>query len=1068
MATFSTSGNMYVAGTILASGFLDSENVVFYHPLDNPIDGIQGDVWAGSAAFRPAIITSGIGSIYIGSPSVSAPSEFPAINKNGYGDWIISSVNDSNQLIYLTNHDHASLRSQVINVAGDVSTVGTADILTPVSGWIPLTCWGQSHCIHLSGSRYVGSITISDLPDYLLMVATFDIAGDTITWNPESYFYRTDNVTTGVGIDHHLAAIPNDPSGGFLLVECNGIATNQDSTIHYCRGYADGTTSLESTTILPSGTHSQIVVLDSSKAVMTYRSTERSRNEAVIINISGTTLTFETPVEIDPDSDFWLPGPSFTNYQRTLEQIDGSGFIAGYIDFGPSALNNVAWFVTHVVSGTTISTVSSGSSVCTPTCDTTSLEVTWDSANAVGMYHYLGHIGVADERRSSCGFITVDDDYNISVGSRSDYAGHILYSHAIPSKISTIGNGNFLGYVKLGSFGNTKKAYVIGPASNSISGQKPAAYLSATGASGLTLACWTNMSNISGSLLSVGRDCDIDIASEYISLGGSGTLYWNDTAILDLIDQMNVANDHFMVVDFRYQGSNDWNLHTSVNGSGWVDHGIQNSGSQGLITESSTPAISFSENGSADLLDEVILWKDVDLFTVKELLQLYELGNTFDSYMALYESTEFIYPFSISKNLFISGPIQSTGSCDLFISGPSETSTGISGYLYWSDQGSDKIQSSLIDGSGVNDLQTGLNTPKGLDIHAANSQIYWTDPVVGYIRRCNFDGSNVVNVASGASANTFQGIHVDPINNYLYTAGNPLNNSHISRRDLDGSNVVQLISITGSSPTVESPLDVVVDVANNKLYWTAGESADQTTVSGYIGYSNLDGSSSGILVNNLNPVTIALDSVNDKLYWSNWLVSNDGEIQRCDLDGSNVETIVTGLNRVHGFAIDNANMYLAEIIQGTISSGNLDGTGMTIIVSGLTNPQWIAVNSSFPSGPSSGLVPSGTTFRIINKLTKGGIYNPQLISAFDVSPSSVNIQLWDIVDAQNTPVIITNSGCYPIGNTDWWGWSTEYLPFTGEKKKYQYYYRMISNTGEEQCGEFFIIVPERGRWSYPD
>jgi hypothetical protein len=107
--------------------------------------------------------------------------------------------------------------------------------------------------------------------------------------------------------------------------------------------------------------------------------------------------------------------------------------------------------------------------------------------------------------------------------------------------------------------------------------------------------------------------------------------------------------------------------------------------------------------------------------------------------------------------------------------------------------------------------------------------------------------------------------------------------------------------------------------------------------------------------------------------------------------------------------------------------------------------------------PTSGLL------RIINRITKTGDYDPQLIGIFDNTPVNVNIEIWDITDGKNTPVIITSSGCYAIGNTTRWGWSTEYLPFTQEFNKYHYYYRMTSNELEQQYGEFIITVPEHER-----
>lgn len=106
--------------------------------------------------------------------------------------------------------------------------------------------------------------------------------------------------------------------------------------------------------------------------------------------------------------------------------------------------------------------------------------------------------------------------------------------------------------------------------------------------------------------------------------------------------------------------------------------------------------------------------------------------------------------------------------------------------------------------------------------------------------------------------------------------------------------------------------------------------------------------------------------------------------------------------------------------------------------------------------------------RIINHVSSAGGYDPQVFNIFDVLPVSVNIAVWDLVDGQNTEMMLSSSGCYAIGNTGYWGWSIEHLPFRESRKKYQYYYRMTSNEGEEQYGEFFVTVPEHGRWSHPN
>ena len=70
--------------------------------------------------------------------------------------------------------------------------------------------------------------------------------------------------------------------------------------------------------------------------------------------------------------------------------------------------------------------------------------------------------------------------------------------------------------------------------------------------------------------------------------------------------------------------------------------------------------------------------------------------------------------------------------------------------LYWSDWGSNKIQSANLDGTGVSELVSGLNSAKGdVAIDNVNNKIYWIDRGTGLLQKSNFDGSSVQTVASG-------------------------------------------------------------------------------------------------------------------------------------------------------------------------------------------------------------------------------------------------------------------------------------------------------------------------------
>ena len=71
-------------------------------------------------------------------------------------------------------------------------------------------------------------------------------------------------------------------------------------------------------------------------------------------------------------------------------------------------------------------------------------------------------------------------------------------------------------------------------------------------------------------------------------------------------------------------------------------------------------------------------------------------------------------------------------------------------WLYWTDAGSDRIQRSRLDGSGVEDvIDSGLVNPRGLAVDEAAGQLYWTDYGSDRIQRSNLDGSQVEDVVTG-------------------------------------------------------------------------------------------------------------------------------------------------------------------------------------------------------------------------------------------------------------------------------------------------------------------------------
>ena len=99
-------------------------------------------------------------------------------------------------------------------------------------------------------------------------------------------------------------------------------------------------------------------------------------------------------------------------------------------------------------------------------------------------------------------------------------------------------------------------------------------------------------------------------------------------------------------------------------------------------------------------------------------------------------------------------------------------------------------------------------------------------------------------------------------------------------------------------------------------------------------------------------VTINLTDVSEpqampELYWTDW---GTHKIQRADLDGSNMEDVVTsGLNTPVGLAVDVSagKMYWTDMRTQKIQRSDLDGSNVEdLITSGLHTPVWLALDVS--------------------------------------------------------------------------------------------------------------------------
>ena len=203
------------------------------------------------------------------------------------------------------------------------------------------------------------------------------------------------------------------------------------------------------------------------------------------------------------------------------------------------------------------------------------------------------------------------------------------------------------------------------------------------------------------------------------------------------------------------------------------------------------------------------------------------------------------------------------------------------GKLYWIEQISasrGEIECADLDGSNIQVVKRLFSVPRDITIDPVNKKIYCTSSS-GRIQRLNLNGSNFeANLITNLDMPKHIALDVADGGKLYWTELG----ERIRRSDLDGSNI----------ETIATDLETLggIGIAGGKLYWT-----EQSDIGrGKIQRANLDGTDVQTLVSLKNvPLGIAVDTIGRKLYWSNTV----GKIQRANLNGKNIQTVITGLGK---------------------------------------------------------------------------------------------------------------------------------------------------------------------------
>ncbi len=272
-------------------------------------------------------------------------------------------------------------------------------------------------------------------------------------------------------------------------------------------------------------------------------------------------------------------------------------------------------------------------------------------------------------------------------------------------------------------------------------------------------------------------------------------------------------------------------------------------------------------------------------------------------------------------------------------------------HIYWTDSHTHTIQRASLDGSNIETLVAlediggfRYGGPFGLALDVDGGKMYWTE---GHwrIRRANLDGSNIEFLI--ITGDTPSDLTLDVAGGKMYWTddrGGIGWGGTIRRANLDGSNRETLLITEGEAS------NLVLDVAGGKMYWT-------DWVNRTFQRANLDGSNVETLITGLKLRNLALDVAGGKMYWTevdDTTYSPADKIRRANLDGSNIETLITGLGLPYGIALDVAGgkmywtddrgeRYPDKSPHGNIQCANLDGSNIDTLITGLDLPRFIAL-----------------------------------------------------------------------------------------------------------------------------
>ena len=243
--------------------------------------------------------------------------------------------------------------------------------------------------------------------------------------------------------------------------------------------------------------------------------------------------------------------------------------------------------------------------------------------------------------------------------------------------------------------------------------------------------------------------------------------------------------------------------------------------------------------------------------------------------------------------------------------------------LYWTDVRG--VHRSDLDGQNPQTIvPVPINSIASMAIDEVEGKIYYADFSGRRILRSDLDGANLETVIISWRQLYLRSLVVDSSRRKIYW----VDFDKIFRANLDGTDTEMIVQAW-------EPWDLVIDEENGKIYWLDRHPKSPPVLS----CANLDGSERETVIvwDNpplifISPRAIAIDSNEQKIYFI-----RGGAIQRADTDGSNVEIVLDGLEKVDldvNLAVDTngRQLYWTDSKAGTLYRATLDGGNVETIV----------------------------------------------------------------------------------------------------------------------------------------